>query len=112
VSNIILSSLPAVSAPSTPTGVTNTYNTGTSYTFSWNASSGATGYYVNYGENTTQPSPNTPSSIVGNVRSNVIFVSGTSYSFSSLSSSNWVGFQVAATNSGGTSNYSSPTVYR
>jgi len=111
-SNVILSSLPAVSAPSTPTGVTNTYNTGTSYTFSWNASSGATGYYVNYGENTTQPSPNPPSSIVGNVRSNVIFVSGTSYSFSSLSSSNWVGFQVAATNSGGTSNYSSPTVYR
>ena len=112
VSNVILSSLPAVSAPSTPTGVTNTYNGGTSYTFSWNASSGATGYYVNYGENTTQPSPNPPSSIVGNVRSNVIFVSGTSYSFTSLSSSNWVGFQVAATNSGGTSNYSSPTVYR
>lgn len=112
VSSVILSSLPAVSAPSTPTGVTNTYNGGTSYTFSWNASSGATGYYINYGENSTAPSSNPPASIVGNVRSNVVFTSSTSYSFTSLSSSNYVGFQVAATNSGGTSSYSSPTVYR
>jgi hypothetical protein len=112
VSNVILSSLPAVSAPSTPTGVTNTYNGGTSYTFSWNASSGATGYYINYGENSTAPSPNPPASIVGNVRSNVVFTSSTSYSFTSLSSSNYVGFQVAATNSGGTSSYSAPTQYK
>ena len=111
-SGVILSSLPAVSPPATPTGVTNTWNGGTSYTFSWSASSGATGYYINYGENTTAPSPNPPASIVGNVRSNVVFTSSTSYSFTSLSSSNYVGFQVAATNSGGTSSYSAPTLYK
>jgi len=111
-SNVILSSLPSVPAPSTPTGVTNTYNGGTSYTFSWNASSGATGYYINFGENSPAPSPNPPSSIVGNVRNGLLFTSSTSYSFSSLSSSNYVGFQVAATNSGGTSSYSAPTQYK
>ena len=111
-SNVILSSLP-VSIPATPTGVTNTYNGGTSYTFSWTASSGATSYSVNYGENTTAPSPNPPASIVGNVTTNTINVGNvTSYSYTSSSSSNYVGFRVAAVNSAGTSAYSSPTQYK
>lgn len=111
-SNVILSSLPA-SIPATPTGVTNTYNGGTSYTFSWTASSGATSYSVNYGENTTAPSPNPPASIVGNVTTGTINVGNvTSYSYTSSSSSNYVGFRVAAVNSAGTSAYSSPTQYK
>ena len=111
-SNVILSSLGA-SIPATPTGVTNTYNGGTSYTFSWTASSGATSYSVNYGENTTAPSPNPPASIVGNVATGTINVGNvTSYSYTSSSSSNYVGFRVAAVNSAGTSAYSSPTQYK
>lgn len=111
-SSVILSSLPA-SIPATPTGVTNTYNGGTSYTFSWTASSGATSYSVNYGENTTAPSPNPPASIVGNVTTGTINVGNvTSYSYTSLSSSDYVGFRVAAVNSAGTSAYSSPTQYK
>jgi hypothetical protein len=110
---VILSSLPTVSAPSTPTGVTNTYNGGTSYTFSWNASSGATSYVVYVGENSTAPSPNPPASVVGNISGSISNVGNvTSYSYTSSSSSNYVGFAVAASNSGGTSAYSSPTVYR
>ena len=114
-SNVILSSPASTPTPATPTGVTNTYNGGTSYTFSWNASSGATGYFVEYGENSTAPSPNPPSSIVGNIRTGTTFVTATSYSFTSLSSSNYVGFRVAAYNASAsptTSAYSAVTQYK
>lgn len=100
------------SAPATPTGVTNTYNGGTSYTFSWTASSGATSYNINYGENTTAPSPNPPSSIVGNVTTGTVNTSSTSYSYTSSSSSNYVGFRVRANNSNGSSSYSAVTQYK
>jgi hypothetical protein len=114
-SNTITASGGGVSTPATPTGVTNTYNGGTSYTFSWNASSGATGYFVEYGENSSAPSPNPPSSVVGNVRTGSTFVATTSYSFTSLSSSNYVGFRVAAYNASAsptTSAYSAVSQYR
>jgi len=100
------------SVPATPTGVTNTYNGGTSYTFSWTASSGATSYDINYGENTTAPSPNPPSNIVGNVTTNTINVTSTSYNYTSSSSSNYVGFRVRAKNSNGSSSYSAVTQYK
>lgn len=114
-SNVILSSLGSTPTPATPTGVTNTYNGGTSYTFSWTASSGATGYYIEYGENSTAPSPNPPTSIVGNIRTGTAFTASTSYSFTSLSSSNYVGFRVAAYNASAsptTSAYSAVTQYK
>lgn len=98
--------------PATPTGVTNTYNGGTSYTFSWTASSGATSYDINYGENTTAPSPNPPASIVGNVATGTVNTSSTSYNYTSSSSANYVGFRVRANNSNGSSSYSAVTQYK
>jgi len=99
--------------PATPTGATNTWNGGTSYTFTWNASSGATSYMINYGENTDVPSPQPPSSIIGNVAVGTIDVGNvTSYNYTSSSSSNYVGFSVAAKNSSGTSAYTSPSFYK
>lgn len=105
--------LTPVTIPSTPTGATNTWNGGTSYTFSWTASSGATSYMVNYGENSDVPSPQPPASIVGDITTGTIDVGNvTSYNYNSSASINYVGFRVAAKNSAGTSAYTSPSLYR
>ena len=101
------------SPPPVPTGVTNTYNGGTSYTFSWTASAGATSYTVNYGENSTAPSPNPPASVIGNITTGNVNAGGSvSYAYTSFSSTNYVGFRVQAVGPGGTSAFSGITLYK
>ena len=102
-----------VSLPGIPTGVTNTYNGGTSYTFTWIAVDGATSYIVNLGQNTAAPNPNPPTLIVGNVTTLTTNVGNiVSYPYTSASSSNYVGFRVAAVNSAGSGTYSAVTLYK
>ena len=103
---------PPPSIPATPTGAVTTWNGGTSFTFSWNASSGATSYDVNYGETTYVPSPNPPSSIESDVATGTINTASTSYSYTAASGANYAGFRVAAKNSAGTSAYSAVTQYK
>jgi hypothetical protein len=93
---------PAVSVPATPTGLGSTYAGGTSYTFAWTDSAGATSYQV-------IPVFATDSSGTGATdklaRS---FTNGGSYDSSADggTGSTYVSFRVRATNSGGSSAYS------
>ena len=93
---------PAVSAPAIPTGLGSTYAGGTSYTFSWTNSAGATSYQV-------IPVFATDSSGTGATdKSARNFTNGGSYDSSADggTASTYVSFRVQATNSGGSSGYS------
>jgi hypothetical protein len=90
------------SAPATPTGLVNVYNGGTSYTFSWDPSSGATSYQI-------IPYHATDSSGSGSTaKSSRNFTSGSTYdsSVDGGTSSTYVSFAVRATNANGSSAYS------
>jgi len=84
--------------PATPTGVTCSAVSSSQINVSWNAVSGATGYYIYR----CTGSGCTPSS-------HVHTTSGTSWSDTSLSSGTTYGYRVRAYNASGTSSYSSIT---
>jgi len=90
------------SAPATPTGLVNVYNGGTSYTFSWDPSSGATSYQI-------IPYHATDGSGTGSTaKASRNFTSGSTYdsSVDGGTSSTYVSFAVRATNANGSSAYS------
>ena len=90
------------SAPTTPTNLVNTYNGGTSYTFSWDAVSGATSYQI-------IPYHATDSVGTGSTAKTArTFTSGSTYdsSVDGGTSSTYVSFAVRATNANGSSAYS------
>ena len=90
------------SAPTTPTNLVNTYNGGTSYTFSWDAVSGATSYQI-------IPYHATDGTGTGSTaKSSRNFTSGSTYdsSVDGGTSSTYVSFAVRATNANGSSAYS------
>jgi len=90
------------SAPSTPTGLNNVYNGGTSYTFSWTAVSGATSYQIIPVHATSSAGANAVE------KSSRNFTSGSTYdsSVDGGTASTYVSFKVRATNSFGSSVYS------
>ena len=94
-------SAPVVSAPAAPTGV----NTSGSGLVSWNASSGATSYIVEYYTATNSSGANQTGPYYGFPGSSTSFQ--ISYPVVNSVLQNWARARVSASNSGGTSSYSS-----
>ena len=94
-------SVPVVSAPAAPTGV----GTSGSGLVSWNASSGATSYTVEYYTATNSSGANQSGPYYGFPGSSTSFQ--ISYPVVNSVLQNWARARVSASNAGGTSSYSS-----
>ena len=74
---------------------TNTIGSG-QYTFSWSGgTSGAQAYNIQYGTNSSAPSPNPPSSVVGNIQTGSVVATSSPYTYY-VNTAYYSGFRVQA----------------